>query len=125
MEEEKTPYDEQSEKPLSKEEILERSRRENKKGDELYKKNSSKSLMFGVIFSLFFFVAIFIAEQILSDQVVVAPAVFSIMWAITGGTNLFNGIFNKRKTTVLVGILGIIAAILGFVVYIGCLLHFN
>lgn len=125
MEEEKTTLDEQSDNPLSKEEILKLSRSENKNGDELYKKNDSKALKCGIIFLLSFSVAIFIAELIISKKVVVTPAVCSVLWAIIGGTNLFNGIFNKKKSTILLGILGIITAILNFVIYIGCLLRFN
>ena len=118
----KTLENEQDEYSLSKEEILARSRLENKNGDEMYKKNSNRAVIFGVLFSLLFFVAIFIAEQILSEKIVVAPAVICILWAITGGTFLFKGIFNKDKTAGIVGILCLGAAIMSYVIYISCLL---
>ena len=118
----KTLENEQDEYSLSKEEILARSRLENKNGDEMYKKNTNRAVKFGVLFSLLFFVAIFVAEQILSDKIVVAPAVMCIMWAITGGTTLFKGIFNKDKTGGIVGILCLGTAIMSYVIYISCLL---
>ena len=118
----KTVENEQDAQSLSKEEILARSRLENKNGDEMYKKNSNRALIFGVIFSLLFFVAIFIAEQILSDKIVVAPAVVCIVWAITSGTTLFKGIFNKDKKTIIVGIMCFAPAIMNYVLYILCLL---
>ena len=118
----KSVENEQDAQSLSKEEILARSRLENKNGDEMYKKNSNRALIFGVSFSLLFFVAIFIAEQILSDKTVVAPAVICIMWAITSGTTLFKGIFNKDKIMIIVGILGFATAIINYVLYIRCLL---
>ena len=119
----KSVENEQDAQSLSKEEILARSRLENKNGDEMYKKNSNRALIFGVSFSLLFFVAIFIAEQILSDKIVVAPAVICIMWAITSGTTLFKGIFNKDKIMIIVGIFAFATAIINYVLYIRCLLR--
>ena len=119
----KSVENEQDAHSLSKEEILARSRLENKNGDEMYKKNSNRALIFGVSFSLLFFVAIFIAEQILSDKIVVAPSVICIMWAITSGTTLFKGIFNKDKIMIIVGILAFATAIINYVLYIRCLLR--
>lgn len=122
-EEKKTEQNEQCEHSLSKEEILARSRLENKNGDEMYKKNSRRALIFGIFLSVLFFMAIFIVEQLFAYQVIVTPAVMCIIWAVPGSISLFNGIFNKNKKTIIVGIICLVVAIISYVVYINYILH--
>ena len=118
MEEEKITITEQDEQSLTREEILERSRKENKHGDEMYKQNNVKAMIVGLTISIAFFLAVCIPELIISSKAVITYACCSILWAITGGYNLLSGIFNKKKISIIAGAIGIAAAIMFYVTYI-------
>ena len=103
---------------LTKEEILDRSRDENKNGDELQKRNEQKAVRYGVVFSVVFALAVLIAEFIISDHYYATYAALSIFWGISGGTQLFKGIFNKDKKQIFGSFAGIICALLFYAMYL-------
>ena len=119
MEEEKRIIiDEPKEQSLTREEVLERSRKENKRGDEMYKQNNAKAMLIGLAFSIVIFLAVCIPELIISNKVIITYACCAIIWSITGGYNLVSGILNKKKVSIITGVVGIVAAILFYATYL-------
>ena len=120
MDEEKDKLNnfDQQDTPLTKEEILDRARDENRFGDELQKRNEQKAVRFGVIFSVVFALAVLIAEFIISNHYYATYAALSIFWGISGGTQLFKGIFNKDKKQIFGSFAGIICALMFYAMYL-------
>ena len=119
MEEEKFTPAEQSDKPLSKEEILERSRKENDKaGDE----RERKLISYGIVIMLgvgllFVLIIYFVNVFYLNKRGQEFLAIFFIMSSINF---IWQGIFRKklRVLNLIAGILLAVAGIVNFIMWI-------
>ena len=108
----------EEEKNLSKEEILEKYRQENKNGDERYQRQISVATIAGSIVLLIFTFAIWITEFAIKQEMVFSYVVFAPACGALGAIHLTQGILNRTKTNIVVGVVSCIMAIIFFAVFV-------
>lgn len=111
---------EEEEKELSREEILELSREENKKGDELSKKTAMRV---GGIVMIFFVIAILVTECVIYKKVKFSYGLYATIWGMSGSEHLTQGILDRKKSSIFLGILNCLLGIGWFVIFVLAMLR--
>ena len=114
---------EEEKQKLSREEILERSREENKNGDELYKKNKNIALSVGLLVFIFFVLAIWITEYVIYKEVKFSYGLSATMWGVSGAIWLTRGILNRKMSSIILGVLNCFLGIAWFVGFVLAMLR--
>ena len=117
--EEKNNINEQAEKPLSKDEILERSRSENtKNGDERSQRLHGKGLQIATMIGLTFLVVIYIVNTLVYG--IQPTELAAVIFAVEGANEVLVYKFgaNKKKTHLALGIISLLCSAAMLVLWI-------
>ena len=104
--------------PLTKEEILERNRAENKNGDEREKSNNQRAAIFALFVMLGFVLVTSILEAVFSKQYIYSYSLMAMCWGVTGTIWLARGILNRKPLEIFLGGLGFVTCAISYFLFI-------
>ncbi|MCH5164157.1 MAG: hypothetical protein J1F36_03995 [Clostridiales bacterium] len=103
---------------LTKEQILECYRKENKNGDERSKKNEEVANKVRNCIFIVFLLAVYTVEHFICKQYEFLFAYLATCLGVTGSAFLTKGILNKTKSTIIIGVVETLMAIVFFILFI-------